>query len=717
MLRLLAVLLVALVFADAATAQPEPRPAEPPAKVQDLLQLLGDPTVRAWLAERGAAPASVPVRTEAEPEMAGRMASRLAAIRVHLRALAAALPSLPAEIGRALNVLKLELEENGLWHAALLLVGFVALGLGTERVFRWATRRARARILELPLATPGERLRGVALRLAFATALVVVFAAGSVGAFLAFDWPARLREIVLLALLAMLALRFARVAAIFLLAPGYRRLPDLERFRVVPMSTTSARFWARRLRFAIGWFAVGWAGVTLLGALGLPLAHREIVAYALGLGLLAIGIEMVWRRPHLHAGGSPAAHGHGVGAWLISAYLVLLWGLWVAGTMPLFWTAAVALALPLALRVAGRAVTHILRPMGTPHAAAAMPSVAAVCLERGVRAVFIIGAALVLAEDWNIDLTMLTARETLGTRLLRGALGTVVVVLLADFAWNLAKAAIDSRLVAAETPSDDAPVDSEEAHRRARIRTLLPILRNFILVVVAGLAVMMALAALGVEIGPLIAGAGVAGVAIGFGAQTLVRDIISGMFYLLDDAFRIGEYIQSATYKGTVESFSLRSVKLRHHRGPLYTVPFGVLGAIQNMSRDWVIDKLSVGVAYDADLDKVKKIVKQIGKELAENPEFQPHILEPLKMQGVEAFGDYAIQIRMKMKTRPNEQFVIRRRAFARIKQEFDAQGIRFASPTVRVAGHDANGLGGYEAAEIAGAARQALTGVKPTAA
>ena len=102
----------------------------------------------------------------------------------------------------------------------------------------------------------------------------------------------------------------------------------------------------------------------------------------------------------------------------------------------------------------------------------------------------------------------------------------------------------------------------------------------------------MALSALGVEIGPLIAGAGVVGVAIGFGAQTLVKDIIAGMFYLLDDAFRVGEYIQSGNYKGTVESFSLRSVKLRHHRGPLYTVPFGVLGAVQNMSRDWVIDKI-----------------------------------------------------------------------------------------------------------------------------
>ncbi len=105
------------------------------------------------------------------------------------------------------------------------------------------------------------------------------------------------------------------------------------------------------------------------------------------------------------------------------------------------------------------------------------------------------------------------------------------------------------------------------------------------------------------EIGPLIAGAGIVGVAVGFGSQTLVKDVISGVFYLLDDAFRVGEYIQSGSYKGTVESFGFRSVKLRHHRGPLFTVPFGVLGAVENMSRDWVIDKMTIGVTYDADLD------------------------------------------------------------------------------------------------------------------
>jgi moderate conductance mechanosensitive channel len=210
--------------------------------------------------------------------------------------------------------------------------------------------------------------------------------------------------------------------------------------------------------------------------------------------------------------------------------------------------------------------------------------------------------------------------------------------------------------------------------------------------VLAGAAILvvttlLALSQLGVEITPLLAGASVVGLAISFGAQTLVKDIITGAFFLFDDAFRVGEYIVSGNYKGNVEAITLRSVKLRHHRGPLYTVPFGELRAIQNMSRDWVIDKFSVGITYDSDIEKARKLIKQIGKTLAEDPEHAPHILEPLKMQGVEEFGDFAVQIRVKMKTHPGEQFVIRRKANAMIKKAFDENGIKFAFPTVQVAG------------------------------
>ena len=127
------------------------------------------------------------------------------------------------------------------------------------------------------------------------------------------------------------------------------------------------------------------------------------------------------------------------------------------------------------------------------------------------------------------------------------------------------------------------------------------------------------------------------GVAVGFGSQTLVKDIISGMFYLLDDAFRVGEYIVSGNYRGTVEGFSLRSIKLRHHRGYLSTPCRSACWArSRTISRDWVIDKITVGVTYDTDLDKVKKD-RQAGRQGDHGrPGARPDIIEPLKMQGVD---------------------------------------------------------------------------------
>lgn len=307
---------------------------------------------------------------------------------------------------------------------------------------------------------------------------------------------------------------------------------------------------------------------------------------------------------------------------------------------------------------------------------------------RALRAALIIGAAFVLLRAFGLDVEALAA-DSVWMRLARGAVQALAVILVADVLWMVSAALIDKAL--AQARSAEPAADAYEANRRARLRTLLPIMRGTVAVVLFTMVVLMTLSALGIEVAPLLAGAGVVGVAIGFGAQTLVRDIFSKFFYLLDDAFRVGEYIQSGSYKGTVEHLGARSIRLRHHRGPVYTVPYGQLGAVQNMSRDWVIDKLTVNLTYDVDLDKARKLIKKIGQELAKDPDFAPNILEPLKMQGVEQFGDFAIQIRMKMKTRPGEQFGVRRRAYAMIRAAFAENGIRFAQPTVQVAGQGDN--------------------------
>jgi small-conductance mechanosensitive channel len=477
----------------------------------------------------------------------------------------------------------------------------------------------------------------------------------------------------------------------------------------------AARCWCRRLTAFVGWFAFGWVTVGVLSTLGFSLDARHLVAYVLGLGLLAIALESVWRRPVAPDQGAeaPSRQTHRLGRGpqnaLMSAGIVLLWGFWVAGAMPDFWLVLVIITLPLADIAIRRTAEHLLQQPGSPQVGDGPPSVIAVSLERGMRALLIIGAAAVLAWGWGIDLVHLAGDDTPFSRLVHGVLSALIILLVADVLWRAAKAAIDHKL--AETADPGQP-NTDEARQRARLRTLLPIFRNILFVVVIAVAALMALAAMGVEIGPLIAGLSVVGVAIGFGCQNFIRDIIAGMFYLLDDAFRVGEYIQSGNYKGTVEGFSIRSVKLRHQRGALYTVPFGLLGAVQNQSRHWTIDKLMVGITYDSDIDRARKLIKRIGLDLAEDPEFKPLIIEPLKMQGADALGDFAVQLRMKMMTLPGENFPIRRQALAMIKKAFDANGIKFAFPTVQIAGDSEP-----SSAASAAVAQRALELAKPAAA
>jgi small-conductance mechanosensitive channel len=693
-----ALLLWAAAAPPAARAQAQPA-AEPPPAVSELLGLLDDPEVRAWLAaRRAAAPAHEPAGILPTGSDHGQMivASSIEMMRGQLDELVDAIPRIPDELARAGEMQMVEIEQRGVLTALLLLGVFVATGYGAVWVFWQATAGARRWILDVPLATVSDRLKAVGARFAFGTGWILSFAAGSLGAFLLFDWPPLLSETVAAFLVVFVLGRWGFVLGRFFLAPG------APRFRIVPMETDAAWFWHRRMGVLFTYVGFAWATLWVLSALGIAPDVRRVFAVAFGFGLLLMAVEAVWRRPVPDR--EPATlRRHRSRAWMLSAFFVLLWGLQLAGARELFATLAVLAGLPALVGVQQRAVAHILRPAGAADAEAALPGVSTVLLERGLRAVLVVAGAVIVARAWSVDLDMITAAETPMARLVRGAFDAVVIVLVADFAWHAAKAVIDGRIARAAS----GPGDGEEARKRARVRTLLPILRNVLAVVLGTMTVLMALSALGIDIAPLVAGAGVVGIAVGFGAQTLVRDVMSGIFFLLDDAFRVGEYIQSGSYKGTVESFSLRSVKLRHHRGPLYTVPFGELGAIQNLSRDWVIDKFTIGVRYDTDLEKARKLIKQIGRQLAEDPEHSPHIIEGLKMQGVEQFGDFAIQIRLKMMTKPGEQFVLRRKAYGMIKKAFDENGIRFAFPTVQVAGGD-GGDG------VAAAARQAVEMVSP---
>ena len=280
---------------------------------------------------------------------------------------------------------------------------------------------------------------------------------------------------------------------------------------------------------------------------------------------------------------------------------------------------------------------------------------------------------------WGLDLP-------LGRTLVQSALSIFVTLLIAYAVWEICRSIIDRKLEEEGPQSDQESEDLEEGAEGSRKGTLLTLLRKFILTLIAVVVILVTLNAVGINIGPLLAGAGILGLAIGFGSQALVRDILSGIFFLMDDAFRVGEYIEAAGTKGMVEHISLRSVKLRHPRGMVFTIPYGDMGSIQNFSRDYIITKLDIRLRYDTDLEKVRKIIKkQVYMKILENEELASKLLDKIKSQGVTQMEDSAMIVRVKYKTPPGEQFVIRKEVYRLMQEAFKEHGIEFAHRNVTV--------------------------------
>ena len=269
-----------------------------------------------------------------------------------------------------------------------------------------------------------------------------------------------------------------------------------------------------------------------------------------------------------------------------------------------------------------------------------------------------------------------------------GGFDILVTIVLALLAWRLLNRFITRKLEeTAPAPTEDKSDDDEFGSGVVldRSHTLLPMLRKFIGTVLLVMVIMIILSSLGINIGPLLAGAGVIGLAIGFGAQKLVADVLSGFFFLMDDAFRVGEYIQAGSVSGSVEAITLRNVMMRHHRGALQIVPFSELGTITNLMRGGMVIKFSMDLPYDTDIEKVRKIIKKVGKKMLKDPDLADDFIQPVKSQGVKSVGDSVMTFRVKFTAKPGKQFVIKREAFRRIKEALEAKGIYLAHRKVIV--------------------------------
>ena len=307
---------------------------------------------------------------------------------------------------------------------------------------------------------------------------------------------------------------------------------------------------------------------------------------------------------------------------------------------------------------------------------------------------------------WDNDSTRMV--ESYADRLL----DIMVIIFIGYVVYHAFRIWIDSKIAEETGDVSEAELGDEGGGSSAsRLATLLPLFRNFMLIVVVVTILLIVLMEVGVNVGPLFAGAGIVGIAIGFGSQALVRDVFAGAFFLFDDAFRKGEYLDVGNVKGTVEKISVRSFQLRHHLGALHTIPFGELQVITNYSRDWVMMKLPLRVTYDTDVEKVRKLIKKLGQDLLSDPVIGENFIQPLKSQGVIEMQDSAMIIRVKFMTKPGDQWLVRKRVYEEIRLLFEREDIKFAhrEVTVRLADGKAEDLTEEQKRDIAAAAHASL--------
>lgn len=264
--------------------------------------------------------------------------------------------------------------------------------------------------------------------------------------------------------------------------------------------------------------------------------------------------------------------------------------------------------------------------------------------------------------------------QGIGPRLIGGIISILSALTLAYVLWRVVAGAIHRYL-------EHTDKDGKAVERSRRVRTLLPLLRLVVRVVLTVMVSLIILSELGVNIAPLLAGAGVVGIAVGFGAQKLVQDIITGIFILVEDTISIGDVIRIDPHSGVVEAMSIRALQLRDANGNLHSIPFSSVDAVVNMSKKFAYAVFDVGIAYSEDVDKVIDVLKDLGAEMQADPQWGDKLLEPLEVLGLERFDASAVIVRARFRSKTLQQWAVMREFNRRMKRRFDADGIEFPFP------------------------------------
>lgn len=658
--------------------------------IHELVSRLTDSEVRSLLLEQ--LEKSAAVSNEPKAPMENYLAKTVDLFRERFGAMLGSALDVPSEVASAVHRFSEGRSDYHLLLVAALLGVTLAVGLGVERLFGRLTGGWRRRLQNADVSTIGARAGQSVMRSARDLLLLAVFLATVVLIFfMLYQGHEPSRALFIAAMIATLEIRLTVIAARLLLAP---RNPTL---RLLPIDDATAAGLSRCIVILAAIYAVGHLVVNFLVQWGASKDVNDLLLTLVGLGFVAVFLYTIWRYRHgitdsIRAGRLSPLGRVVADLWpaLMTAYVTMLFlatlvgrltGTQFDGSAPVL-SLLVVIVFALVDLALSRTLTrwhaqHSTKEDGSsPTHASHFP-----VLVEGIHIAIVLGGLTLIARLWDIDMFALAA-SGVGERFASGVIDVVVIVLVSYLIWRLIKTAIDHAIEPRDGPQ------SASAHGgvgASRLRTLLPLARGFAFITICVVAALTALSAVGINIGPLLAGAGVIGIAIGFGAQTLVRDIISGAFYLMDDAFRLGEYVDVGDAKGEVEKIGIRSMQLRHHRGPLNIVPYGAIRRLNNQSRDWVIETLELRLSYDADVTKVDKILKTIGQDLMADEELGPNLLAPLKSQGITAVQDGALVVRAKFTARPGEQFGVRREAYRRIQRAFEENGIRFAQSSVAV--------------------------------
>ncbi|SDG06666.1 Small-conductance mechanosensitive channel [Limimonas halophila] len=706
---LLAVLLAGLTAALPATAQAQA--AEDPVDrqaVERLIQKLDDPEARAELkaelqaliqAERAAEP-------EAEPQPQGLGGRLLAGVNARMGVVAEQLDSAAATAaavpGAVAGLAAKASDPAVLRQWAEMLVRLVVT-LAAGALASWIA----ARLLRRPRHALADRLAaGLGLRALYLLGrtlldLVPIAAfAGVAYAVLPALGPGPGTRLVALTLVnAHVLVALVLVAARFLLVP---HAPAL---RLVPLSDEGAH---SLYRWARGFVQLAVYGFFLLEAallLGLPAPAQGVLMKLLGLGLTVIAVRFVLRhrgevaavlrrepgesgeRRRLPRVRVPQAVGmvraRLADVWHLLASLVvvalyLTWALEVPGGFA-FLARALALTLlvvvgaQLAVRGGAALIVRLFRSTerfadrvpGLPQRAARYEGP----VRRLITGVIAVLAVLAVLHAWGLgSLAWLTSDH--GSALVANLVSIALIVAGTFVAWEVASILIERSLSR-----------ESETGASTRKQTLLPLVHNVVRIALTVIAAMIVLSQIGLDIGPLLAGAGVIGLAVGFGAQALVKDVITGGFLLMENALSVGDWIEAGGHAGEVERLTIRTVTLRDLAGTVHVLPFSDVTSVTNYNRGYGYALIDAGVAYRERTEEVVRLLHRVADELRNDPEWSPFILGELEVFGLNNLGDSAVEIRVRMKTRPLKQFAVKRAFLERMKRVFDENGVEIPFP------------------------------------